>query len=76
MPWPDKLQPTEYGKYLRVYILLLLGVRGGGLNLQPNFRDRTGGGCWERGVAFLRGEVQFSQKNTSKSEIFNNKKSL
>ena len=32
----------------------------GGLNLQPNFHDRTGpqrleGACWERGVAFFRG---------------------
>ena len=53
----------------------------GGLNLQPYFHNRTGpqlleGGCWERGVAFFRGGVQFSQKNTLKSEIFNDKKSL
>ena len=47
-------------------------MRGGGLDRTSTFR----GGCWERGGDFFWGGRNFHIKNTLKSEIFNDKKSL
>ena len=46
--------------------------RGGGDGRTSTFRE----GCWERGDDFFQGAMQFSDTKKSKSEIFNNKKSL
>ena len=53
-------------------------LEGGGL--RPDGTSAFRGGCWERGGDFFRGggggDCNFHVKNKSKSEIFNDKKSL